>query len=687
MVGGHTGKILRINLSNQSVDTIRTSQYEQWIGGHGMGSAIFWDLCADKTITDGYDPRNIITIMVSPLAGTLAPATSRTEMQAIGVYSYPVGWFTRSNFGGTFATQLKFAGWDGIVIEGKAENPVWISIVNDQVSIHDAGPKGDRLWGLTTWRTQQVIWEKVTRKHRYPEWLEVGDTHTLQRPAVAAIGPAGENLARIASVVHGAGSSAGQGGFGAIWGAKNLKAISVLGTGSVPVADPKALVAYRLEFIKKAYNVDDPIKGWVGRRAGDHSDPVTESNRALGCPSCVHPCRRRYESARLAESQCIDCEWYTTEDKQVHILATDLMQQYGINVMDISFQKNYDYLTRLYQKGLLGPGKQIDSGSLLIDEVARGTALGVESFIQAIAYKKGIGADLAEGMTRAAIKWGRYEEDVETGFLRVAGYGLIWHWWLPHVYWGYGSILSDRDVNEHCLVRIPTYLPADVAVRRFAEKMAPYHDPFMFDYNWQGLDGKNMAAALTTGIYSESKAKQVAWQRHWSRFWKQSVLYCDTFSPVFNGGAPPDYPGFSPDWEVKFFNVVTGKNFALTDGMELGRKIFNLDRAIWVLQGRHRDQEVFNPWMYKPGTDAAGAVSAKAPVWDGSKWDYQEVKDMFLDKEGFETWKTKFYKLEGWDAETGWPERSTLEGLGLGHVADELASKGKLGGSRVPEGR
>jgi aldehyde:ferredoxin oxidoreductase len=211
--------------------------------------------------------------------------------------------------------------------------------------------------------------------------------------------------------------------------------------------------------------------------------------------------------------------------------------------------------------------------------------------------------------------------------------------------------------------------------------MPPYHDPFMFDYNWQGIDGKNMAAALATGIYSESKAKQVAWQRHWSRFWKQSVLYCDMFSPVFVGGAPPDYEGFSPDWEVKFFNAVTGLNFAFADGMELGRKIFNLDRAIWVLQGRHRDQEVFNPWMYKPGTNTAGTASGLSQ--DGSKW-APGSQDMFLDKQGFEEWKTKFYKLEGWDSENGWPTGNTLDGLGLGHVADELASKGKLGGSRFP---
>jgi aldehyde:ferredoxin oxidoreductase len=97
----------------------------------------------------------------------------------------------------------------------------------------------------------------------------------------------------------------------------------------------------------------------------------------------------------------------------------------------------------------------------------------VESFIQAIAYRKGIGADLAEGITRAAIKWGRYEEDIETGSLYVGAYGLIWHWWLPHVYWGYGTLVSDRDVNEHCLFRLPIYLPADVAVKRLPKRCRP----------------------------------------------------------------------------------------------------------------------------------------------------------------------------------------------------------------------
>ena len=101
-MNGYAGKILRIDLTKKRTRTIPTSDYEQWVGGHGLGSALFFDLVKDKTI-DGFSPANVVTIMTSPLCGTLAPAAAaRTEMQGIGVQSYPIGWFTRSNFGGRF---------------------------------------------------------------------------------------------------------------------------------------------------------------------------------------------------------------------------------------------------------------------------------------------------------------------------------------------------------------------------------------------------------------------------------------------------------------------------------------------------------------------------------------------------------------------------------------------------------
>lgn len=170
MSAGYAGKILRVNLSAVEVSTIETIRYaERWVGGHGMGSAIFWDLCADKTV-DGFDPGNVVTVMTSPMTGTLAPgAGSRTEVQGIGVQSSPIGWFTRSNFGGRFGAMLKFAGWDGIVIEGRAAKPVWLDIRDGKVEIRDAGS----LWGKNTWETQRAIWEEVGVREGRRDWLDL----------------------------------------------------------------------------------------------------------------------------------------------------------------------------------------------------------------------------------------------------------------------------------------------------------------------------------------------------------------------------------------------------------------------------------------------------------------------------------------------------------------------------------
>ncbi len=246
-MNGYAGKILRIDLTNKRIRTIPTSDYEQWVGGHGLGSALFFDLVKDKTI-DGFSPSNVVTIMTSPLCGTLAPAAAaRTEMQGIGVQSYPIGWFTRSNFGGRFSAMLKYAGWDGVVIEGKAEKPVWIDIRNGTVQFRDCNDLS--LWGTDTWTCQERIWNFVAGKGGFGDWHRANGEEgekTTQRPAVLAIGPAGEHLSRIACLIHDASHGSGQGGFGAVWGAKNLKAISVIGTGSIRIHDPKALMQARL---------------------------------------------------------------------------------------------------------------------------------------------------------------------------------------------------------------------------------------------------------------------------------------------------------------------------------------------------------------------------------------------------------------------------------------------------------
>jgi len=118
MPGGYTGKILRVNLTTKEISRIDTAKYEEWGGGHGIGSAVFFDLVGDQLPFPAFDPRNLIIMMASPFSGTFMPASGRCEVQGLGPGLYPVEWFGHSNYGGRFTSQLKFAGWDGIVVEG-----------------------------------------------------------------------------------------------------------------------------------------------------------------------------------------------------------------------------------------------------------------------------------------------------------------------------------------------------------------------------------------------------------------------------------------------------------------------------------------------------------------------------------------------------------------------------------------
>jgi aldehyde:ferredoxin oxidoreductase len=680
-MSGYTGKILRLNLTTREITTIDTSRYEQWMGGHGMGSAIFWDLVKDKAI-DGFDARNVVTIMTSPLSGTLAPgASGRTEVQGIGVQSWPVGWFTRSNFGGRFGAMLKFAGWDGIVIEGKADQPIWVDIRNGDVEIKDA----HHLWGLDTWRTQEEIWKAVIRDGGSGGWvgLNTGDDgpRTTQRPAVLTIGLAGENLSRIACLIHDAGNSAGQGGFGGIWGSKNLKAISVFGTGSVEIADPNALMEARL-WAQKWYGLH------VDHRFGDRKPQIgvwdrPEKARLQACFGCHEGCRERSSTGLGNESSCVETDFYAQFDKKKHgrqteaaYIGADLLQKYGVNAFEA--WRGLEYVVGLYQKGKLGPGKQIDC-DLEFDQL--GEVEFAEKFIRMIAYREGIGDDFAEGFVRAAERWGRLEEDLGTGLLRYSYWGLPTHSYDPRaeVSWGYGSILGDRDINEHGLNQLfwwsssPKWekktppIPAELVVKLFAENLTPFeNDPLMLDYS-------------TENIYSHHMAKLVAWHRHYTRFWKQSALFCDLRWSLFLSDKTPDHRGIAGEGEPRFLNAVTGKTYSFSDGIEIGKKIWNLDNAIWALQGRHRDMVHFADHIYEVPYSGLDYESYHLPGRKNGEWDYIRVNGRKLDRAKFEEFKTEFYKLEGWDASSGWPTRDTLEELNLKYVADELETKGKLG--------
>ena len=688
-MNGYAGRILRIDLSNCNTTFIETRQYAQWIGGHGMGSAIFFDRVKNKAIS-GFDPANVVTLMTSPLSGTLAPgASSRCEVQGVGIQSSPIEWFTRSNFGGRFAAILKYAGWDGIVIEGKADKPVWVDIRNNRAVIRD----GRDLWGLDTWRTQQWIWQEVAGRDAAKQWgkASAGGQGGMGLPAVVAIGPAGENLSRTACLIHDAGCASGQGGFGGVWGAKNLKAVSVIGSGGVKVADPGALMAARLWAQRKfAINVDK-FKPAFSRFAPSKPQVAfwkrQKQGRLAACIGCPVACKERNASGKGNGSACFATAFYAQFDQRRHggkqtdaaFVAADLLQKLGINACEA--YRGLQYLAALNRTGVLGPGRAIHCD---LDFSKLGSTEFVEDYLNKIAYRRDIGDDFAEGFFRASDWWGRREKDQQTGLLYYSYWGLPEHGYDPRaqIEWGYGSILGDRDINEHEFTTlyiwpslkkwgiIPAVPNPEWLTRVISEKLIPFeNDPLMLDYS-------------TPNIYSDHMVKLVAWHRRYARFWKQSALYCDFRWSEFINTNTDDKKGLSGEGEPRFLRAVTGNDLSFSDGMEIGRKIWNLDNAIWSLQGRHRDMVHFPEYIYSVPYARYGAKGKFShyylPGRENGKWAYIRADGRHLDKSRFDDWKTAYYELEGWNPATGRPRKKTLTDLGLKNVSEEMAHQEKM---------
>ena len=220
--GGYVGKILKIDLTSKKIDIIRTENYfniDLFIGGKGLAAYTLWKEL--KTGIDPFSEDNLLVFATGPLTGTLCPGTR----MCIATKSPLTGLFCDSYVGGHLGAEIKMAGYDAVIIDGKSEKPVYIWIHDENVEICNA----ENLWGLDTFRTEEMI-----RK-------EKGDM-TIR---VACIGPAGERLVRFAHVNVDRYRQAGRDGTGAVMGSKNLKALAVKGTGAIPIYNVE-------EFMEKA---------------------------------------------------------------------------------------------------------------------------------------------------------------------------------------------------------------------------------------------------------------------------------------------------------------------------------------------------------------------------------------------------------------------------------------------------
>ena len=213
--GGWAGKVLRVDLSSGRIsreDTIE--KYKDVLGGTGIGYKVMWDEVPAGT--GAFEAANKIVYGVGPPAGTGAPCNGRTAITTLWPTCWPKPLVASGHMGGHFAAELKYAGYDAIILEGKADRPVWLSVIDGKVEIKDAR----QLWGQGIRRTTVDINQQMG-----------------PAASVAAIGQAGENLVPMSVVINSYSHSAG--GVGAVMGSKNLKAIGVRGTGSVRIAGNK----------------------------------------------------------------------------------------------------------------------------------------------------------------------------------------------------------------------------------------------------------------------------------------------------------------------------------------------------------------------------------------------------------------------------------------------------------------
>jgi aldehyde:ferredoxin oxidoreductase len=405
------GKILRVNLSDGTIkaEPLNQEYAEQYIGARGLGTKYFTEEVDPKV--DPLSPENKIIFMTGPLTGTFAGSAGRYNVVTKGPLN---GTIAASNSGGTFGPELKYAGWDGIIFEGRAESPVYLSIQNDQVELKSAA----ELWGQDVFATTDALKEAIDEEAK-----------------VCCIGPAGENLVKYACIMNEYHRAAGRSGVGAVMGSKNLKAIVVKGTQGIVVEDPKAfmeaaqdartklrehpvsgqgLAAYGTNILVNILNEHGglPVKNFSEAAVFPNAEKISGEYQAekylvrnKGCFGCTIGCGRVTDIPKgpfksAGEGPEYEATWtfgsnLAIDDFEAICRANFLCNELGLD--PITLGGTIACAVELVEKGII-PRATADlrwgDGAMLVDLVSK------------TAYREGFGDELAEGSYRLAEKYG-----------------------------------------------------------------------------------------------------------------------------------------------------------------------------------------------------------------------------------------------------------------------------------------
>lgn len=684
---GYAGQILKINLTDESITTIPTSTYsDTFIGGRSMGAAIYWDMVSPDI--NALDPENCIIWTCGPSCGVLGAGPSRVAISTKAPATTPEAYSLSTTGAGHWGAELRFAGYDGLVVTGKAKTPVYIHITDDDVVIRPA----DQLWGKGTRDTDNEIkrlWGTETR--------------------VCQIGPAGERLNLYASILTDFSHATGQGGFGAVMGSKNLKAIAVHGTGSIKVAEPKKLID--LFYNKVLLEGPNPNSGiteaisspwqthplwpadpdFVAKYREGHSleerwDPDSELGNLVlmkddviagkatykfgGCWSCPGGCHfsARYEDINYLttpmnlchQAHQLKAQHFSKNEKlwgAADYLWSALCIDYGMSV-DI-FGVCNEWVNDLMAAGCLTEEDfQLDYDWSIKDPNIWFDPQFIRDVVRKVAYKEGSEKfrHIADGPNKC-LEWFAANDDRAVP---------IYNKFITQPYFNSADGKSNPNSGDPCtmLAMFTDYkfmhhppvnkikggslhlniMPADEKAERLKAGV---------NYYSNRLFGEDDAF----GFYEKPEENTYTGKAAPVIFLQNAELEMDSMSLCGWAGWPLYASAWSEDGigsggiGTEVYNAITGNDYYLEDQNARYGIAWTLMRAIHVREGRRKEHDL---------------TVTKNPVFAKNLEKYSGGIDGFI--EGIE----EYYDARGWDPKTGIPRKSTLNSLGIGYVADQL---------------
>jgi aldehyde:ferredoxin oxidoreductase len=632
----YAGEILEVDLSSGSINKIPSAPYtERFLGGRGLAAKIYWDTV--PIAARAYDPENCLIYATGPVTGyTRIAGGCRWQVCAKSPVTVPES-FSYANLGERWGTRLKYAGYDALVVRGKADRPVYIYIRDDKVEMCDAAS----LWGKFA--------------------IEAGDSLKAelgQDVSVLTIGPAAENLVPFATMLTDDGAS-GASGLGSVMGSKNLKAIAVAGERQLQAADPAGLenLARRIQLLRK-----DTWKNWL--------DDVPGRTKLRACYGCPSGCFRKsyVEAGRRYKFFCQATHVYWPEGErdgqesaEIAMLAVRLCDRYGLDTTIL--RPLIDWMADCYREGVL------HDNDLELPLSKIGTGEFIELLTRKIALREGSGDVMAQGIIETAAQVGGRAQ--ELSHLHVVT-----------------RASETRDYDPR-LILTNALLYATEPRRPINQLHETSHSLWLW-CNWTNkLEGaflsyndflnigKNFWGSAAGADYSTYEGKALAAKKIQDRTYaKESLILCDFLWPIIWVRFAEDHSG-DPAMESRVLSAITGQKTDEAGLNRIGERIFNLQRAILLREGRGSRQgdklldylheeplpfAFFNPECIVPGKN--GQVVSR--------------KGARLPRADFENMKSEYYGLRGWDTESGLLTEKILGELELNDIAADLKTRGLL---------